>query len=240
MQALVAAHHAPADRAAAIASATATQHDDLDLAAADLAEQARSRRRRRSRRARRRRAAARRAACRPRCASTCVARGAIRTTRIASPRAGGEHVVAHVADDGQRVRVRARRGGALVLEQPLPALAAHERREPVERDRADQRRQLRPGVRAAAAPAAWSPTRRRRPSDSDRDGEADQQARARRRRRGAGGGGEGGAGSLPAGVDRSGDRERMTPQPRGSVTVSAPDDAAHDPEPWLCWRSCPA
>src|SRR6478736_3695556 len=55
------------------------------------------------------------------------------------PGARGEDVVAHVADHVQALRVLARRRGALVLEQALPAFAAHQRREAVEDDRPDQR-----------------------------------------------------------------------------------------------------
>ena len=65
--------------------------------------------------------------------------------RVAGAR--GQDVVARVADDGQRVGVGAVRLGPLVDQQPLPALRAHDGRQPVERDRADQRGDLAGGVR---------------------------------------------------------------------------------------------
>src|SRR3712207_8352783 len=51
----------------------------------------------------------------------------------------GKHVVAHVADARERVGVRAPRLRALVEQQPVPALGADERRDPVARDRPEHR-----------------------------------------------------------------------------------------------------
>ena len=65
-----------------------------------------------------------------------------RADRVA--RARGQHVVAHVAHAGERVGVDARGLGALVDQQPLPALRAHEGGQRVERDRPDQGGQLGP------------------------------------------------------------------------------------------------
>ena len=60
--------------------------------------------------------------------------------RVAGPRR--QHVVHGIADHGQRVGVRAQRVRAVVEQQPLPALGAHQRVDAVERDRPDQRREL--------------------------------------------------------------------------------------------------
>ena len=127
------------------------------------------------------------------------ARGAARNDADRVAGAGGEDVVAHVADHGQRVRVAALRGGALVLEQPLPALAAHERREPVERDRADQRRDLARGGRELRRVLLGRPP----DDDAERD-DADEDDRGSAAR-------SGGAGS-PGRPDR-----RVGRRPRGAA-----------------------
>ena len=87
--------------------------------------------------------------------------------------AGGQHVVAHVADDGERVGVRAGRVRAFVHEQPLPALGAHDRGQGVERDRAEQRGDLGGGVRQLRRLLLGRPPHDE-PDPDDRDDDPDQ------------------------------------------------------------------
>ena len=129
-----------------------------------------------------------------------------------------QHVVAHVADARQRVRVDPLRRASFVLEQPLPALGADDGRERVERDRGQERSQLGAGRRQLGRLLA-----RRPPEDA---GERDQRDRdpdprqARpgaplRRRRGVGDR----CGRPFRRGGRSGDRKRMAPQPAARAAV---------------------
>ena len=72
-------------------------------------------------------------------------------------RARGQQVVAHVADDVQLLRDAPRRRPALVDEQPLPALAADERRDSVEHHGAGHREPLARGLRQARGGLANGP-----------------------------------------------------------------------------------
>ena len=106
-----------------------------------------------------------------------------------------QHVVDRVADRGQRVGVRARGPRAVVEQQPVPALGAHERVDGVERDRADAARRSAPapcGSRGGVL-AQRPPHHAGERDDGDDDAEhrphAAQPAapaRLRRRRRSAG------------------------------------------------------
>ena len=84
--------------------------------------------------------------------------------RLAGAR--GQHVVAHVADARQRVAVAAARAHAGGGEDPVPALAAHDRR-----DRVQHGRSREPGDRVAAARELRRLLLRRPPHDC---GERDQ------------------------------------------------------------------
>ena len=111
--------------------------DQLERAAADLAQQRVAHERRRARPPPRRRAGARPAGC-P--GSSGGSRRARRQQQDADgvARARREDVVDRVAHDGQGVHVGARGVGADVREEELPPLGAHHGGQRVERDGADE------------------------------------------------------------------------------------------------------
>ena len=100
-------------------------------------------------------------------------------------RARGQDVVARVADDVEPLRVGAARRGALGAQQRAPALAAHERGERVERDRAGQRAPLGRGCRGTCGGSCRSAHQTTPATASDRDRDQPTSERRESPRRGA-------------------------------------------------------